>query len=711
MPLDVTTPTTMLGDVELAGSGPFEWDLTFGATPYQRDVLVSRRTAEKITTGVPLTYKLSGGREFEQVYCLWVGPGDTEDTRTLRLSDRRWTWPSVPFTEKFNVRRFSGVLLELTPGENPENAIADPDIYYVRHSLFPPEAPAKPWSGRDLVSYVMRKLVGDEFELPRLLQTVEIQNLFMYFGGDVAVQVALSYFPTLDVYINRAGKAVIGDPLSADAEALYEQIKDRQQERGTRAEIVDLLGITPPKVRVYFPVDVEVRFDTPDEGNPSITTDTPVLLQMGQEPNVGEEVLGPDGKTRKVARGSLHRLNALFDAWGTGPGVGPNKGDARQLSVDILRKHIMNGGKYLEHEFSRDASGAPNAPWARRFRSAMSAYRRLFSIDTEFLQRLESVTHERATIINYATGTRAPSPVYTNWIRRPTWRGLVNSGSEPNIDHGWEVTGYNAALASCQEAPADVSPFGNVEGTFVFRPKQEDTDGYAGRTEFGTSATGVLPVQNLGDANRRASEILGRWDFVELSSSWQLATIMTCRPGTPNNEQRFYVVEVDGLTASAKLGRLAKGFAPIGGRGPIHHVLVMPEPAMTAKVVWTDGNAQQILDWIRGTPVPNEQGKKAPPPFPESGLTNKDLLKDLAVAAAARVYAGFVSGPQGRAVVDAALANDLEPVGALSRVSHSTNSGETTVGLEFTRLRQPADVWRFLNPASRRAILGVLGGA
>ena len=50
----------------------------------------------------------------------------------------------------------------------------------------------------------------------------------------------------------------------------------------------------------------------------------------------------------------------------------------------------------------------------------------------------------------------------------------------------------------------------------------------------------------------------------------------------------------------------------------------------------------------------------------------------------------------------------MEPAGSLGAVTHQMQRGELVTRASFTAVRQPADIWRYMNSSTRKGILRVL---
>lgn len=670
-----------LGGVALGGpptlGGVYDWEFRAGVAPVERAWEVSRQRADQLagqTGDVPLRLVLEHGRdrlEVEHVYLLEILPGSRPETRTLRLADRRWLWGTSWVACSANIRRTTGEKFLLNDEDLLENAILEDVVKYATYSLWPPEAPANAWTAHQLLSRVFEQM-GQPFRLGDELQAIEVQDLELDSPGAEALQAVLAYLPGVDVYMDRAGVAVVYDTRSERGAGILPALKARQQGVGLDARAVDRSGIRPASVVVLYTPEVECRFNYSEGG--TTARDSASLSNVGAVPDISLTLA--DGST--VARHSFVDLERMFAAWGAFGALN------RELSYSVLRKYMLKaGGAILEYLWANDPATAVRDPEAQaRVRTAIAYWRTWFAIEPVFYGRLRAIRAVRAAILDTSKARRAPAAAYADWLRKPSLHGLIKS-TDPNTDAGWFTAGYADRLSDARIAPAEVTIKDAGAGIIQVRP-QIDHQGRASAIVLGRPLTDALPSAHIGTANRLALDLHAQWDQVELSPTFKLAVVLTVVPGSPNGIGRFWQEEVTAGEAGA-------GEA----RGPKVYARVLPAVA-TARFAWSDDEADGIYGCLRGTS-----------PLPSSRLVDPELVRQVAVATAKRVYDAYRDEPGGTIQVD--LQPELEPAGSLVAVRHGVARGrELVTEAKFATAKRAVDIWRYLPESARRALLHVL---
>lgn len=706
------TPTVKLGGVDLGGSNAYEWPLKTGVQPHERIFTVTERVAEQLrqasqgvnSTSPGLIYEVHrpDGKPSLTVRRLFIAdifPGATTHTRRVRVVDVRWLWQHVYISSTFNERRVTGDTNVVAEGANPETPQIDPEIRYAKYSLHDEE---RVWTASNVLRHVMTTLNGHAWRLDdriasRFDQT-PVDDLILEDAGHYALERILAYVAGAAVYIDRDGFAVVTDTLDGTEGAVYEELKDRQQNQ-VSVRVADRRNIRPSKVVVLITPEVEVRFDYQEPSSSGTRTvpdtDTNALDNVAIMPDpLGLDFTDAAGTQHTIGPGSYVRMDDLFVAYGDGPGYGDGTGRARALSWDILRKHRASAFRYNGAEFSlvNRETGLVDVPWSRRVNQIHQSYRKDFQVREVFMQRLASVRPVRAATVNPVTGTRAASPVYSDYIRRPSIHGLARTVN--GALNGYQVQGYAALLANAKAAPATVQILN--PGAGVFRVQTNDTgpNGWYEETMLGYSTKGI-PGQSLGVAGlNEATQFNAFWDHVELDAQWQMSVVMSCVPGSPNSIGKLLGVEVRPDEVSGLIGR------DVGNCwGPVAYVRVFPT-LLTARYAWDDSVGQSLVDAVRGVNNTDQNGCGV---FPESRLVNRAHVADVAKAAAARVYAGLLDRPFGTLETD--MRPDLEPTGAIGEVEHVMQGGATRTLVRFSTPAAPQDIWRFMPASTRRALL------
>lgn len=177
-------------------------------------------------------------------------------------------------------------------------------------------------------------------------------------------------------------------------------------------------------------------------------------------------------------------------------------------------------------------------------------------------------------------------------------------------------------------------------------------------------------------------EAWAQWRRAQLTTDFQVATVLTVVPASPNTISRLHQVVVDASTAGTD------------GDGPPITVRVFPE-LMTARFAWSDGEGEAIKSAIlTGSPRP------------AGLLVNREHVQAVALAAARAVYAGMVDAVDTRSgPVSVDMDPTIKPQGAIGAVTHGLHGGVATTRTMATGFRTRAGIWRFLPSDVQQTIL------
>ena len=315
-------------------------------------------------------------------------------------------------------------------------------------------------------------------------------------------------------------------------------------------------------------------------------------------------------------------------------------------------------------------------------RAAVDSWRRIYQIDERYVQRLAGIRATRVAIMNPATGTRARSEVYCDFLRRPNRKNPSAKEATEGAAYGWYDRGHAALLADAVAAPATAEVVSETAGVVRITPRI-DPWGTSDAVILGYPLDERIPTTTGdADANRTGLEAFSRWSRCQLTTDFRVALVLTVVPASPNDLTRLHKVEVSAAEAGSD------------GDGPPITVRILPG-VMTARYAWSDGQAEAIKEAIlRGSPRPDNL------------LVNRGDLQSVALAAAKAVYAGLADTPDTRSgAVSVDMDPAVRPTGALGRVRHGLNAGLTTTQVTATGVRRPVDLWRFLPASVRQTIL------
>lgn len=672
--------------------GDVGWTLVAGVSPHERVFELPRESAlalfKRAQGGETFTLTISspgyGTVTVEKLYI--VGLAATRRTETLGIvvADRRWLWPSVHIKRDYNLRRRSGERRRLKQeGELIDVGQIDPvvdDVTFAPWSLYPPDGPQNTWDAAQVLEDIAAKLVGAEFRLDGFLPTrLPIESLVIDDPGDAALLKAIAQIPGTDVFIDYDGAAVFFNAIDGSERAHIESAGSSI--RGSELATYNDLSLQRwSEIHVLFTREIELRVNSLVEGGD-------VSASRTEDSRECENVLPCPDPTlalsdgRVVVQGTWITFTELFAA---------TAGSWGDEDVDDA---------YVRQNWANDAiwdvqSGAatgiePDPIIVNRIAAIFQHYRQTYRLDRKFRDRLATIRAYRVAIQDLETGTRAPSPVYTDYYRKATQRAVSGLTGAPQ-KVGYNVVGYATLLKDAKRAPAIVTILDEDQGIFridfagdpagaiaSFDPSQRlDDDGEDARVSWDPRDAGDDGAGILDSASRLALE-------------HRIAVVITCIPASPNDERQLHDVTIRPFEVEPILRR---SLGPC--KGPVLYVRVPPE-VETARFAWLDSDAEVIesaLGMVAG-------GASLANPVDE------DALKAFALGVAATRYGALLDRWEGG--WQGALHPSARPSGAISGVSHSLE-GETGVALTDRELRAPPlpeDPYVYVPANLRRAMV------
>ena len=668
-------PIVTLNGVHLAGTTDWEWTDVPGTAPTVKILEVSRATWELLGAAVnPVRYRVE--RDGRALVDRLVSvrdvhePDESEHLALVEIVDLRWLWQRDWVRKSFNVRRATANRTVVADGGLPENFQFVDDLRYAPYSL---QGGKSAWTARDVMREVM-DYVGTNADVSELPATaVEVEDLELHDPGDAAVGIVLAYFPGFEVRCNRDGSGVeFYDRLgTADSDALVQRTAGKRH-RASTVRRVDRSRSRPSRIRVLFRPVFELRLDY-SEGSTVVTVQPDNKLQAVLRVT-DQAGLSIGGAT--VAAGSYVRQEQAYAAWGA------FGAQSRAVSHAVLRQTIMRTGpSSFVHEFSHTPNAALQNPlWVQRAAEAASSFRQTYQIQPQLYGQLASVRASRPQVVSRDTRTFAEAEVYCDWVRRLSWHGYAQRRAQPHNALGAVVKGYadSEQLEDCMRAPADVALVG--EGGVLTITPRANPDGIYEQTRWGlplTQSAGayLVPGGDLGAANRNADDLYVRWDYLQFSSSFKLALLVSAEPGDLSTE-----VSVDPQEP---------------GSGPVLTIAVDLYPALYA---WRDEDREAILAHF----TESSPGRRTVTGL-DHLLLNDELLREIARAAALRAEEVFQDQHEGTIQVDGDPS--AKPEGNVQLVRQSSRG---TTEYLLGPITQPADLFRYLGGSARRAILNVL---
>ena len=620
------------------------------------------------------------------------------------VADRRfyWSWTSV--SRSYNVRRQSSD--QIVVGNQIETANVLEQEKYAEFSLF---AEVRPWRAHEVLLDVLSRVdLGALFlENGSLLPSVPVEDLVIRGGGDSAVLQALAYMPGVSLYVHPDGFLRAFDTQDrSEEEALSGLAIHFPGEDNSRTVDwpirADRRGVRPSAVRVLFDTQIEVklRHDTSatvtDEAqtipirltnvarsaDASLTVDQKRVV-IGSWAEIGDAAAAPDP-------GQLPR--GLLRAWEldtTNSIVSTDDGGVGPLTQRLIREHYPTGFAYVAQYF-KVAEGQANPVWAGRLNAIQGHWRLTYRLARHWWQRIQSIEPFRVAVFDEAHRARARSPVWMPHVQKPSLLGLVrgeNESLQSALRFGASVDPFTVAASARPQSDLLLDVVDPAVGVVHVKPAENFTGERDGLLPGRPS--GSLPSWRISEINRDPLKVLGLWDQLELSQTFEIETIVTAHFGAPNNESRLHAIEL-GPSDVAELLEVSPG--DLVGAGPVLEVRIDPT-IMRARFAWSDDlSPEAIRGYVAGTPMP------------EALLTNGDHLLNLARAAAAAEYEARLDRVE-TSGAEVPLNTSFVPTGGLIEVAHALRpDGATTTTLVAPKRTAAADPTRFLPPETQRVI-------
>lgn len=683
--------------------GDHQWILEAGVVPPIQtweaptdfvDNLVTNKAGQEITLEL-------GGLKIERVILLGNAPSGNPLTQLLVFVDVRWYWTRAWFLMDVNLRRRIGDTRLLGSTLTAASPVVQ-DIQYAGFSL----NGSDPWTwrtlndkvmavsnaqknGRPEIKYVIDDPQSTSFRIePKILQE-SVSDSQMPIG----IARAVSTYPGRSLYVDLAGVVHIFDASLAAEKALVESLPPVLLAHGT-LKWVSEKARRPSNYRIKFTPEYEVRFTIAGFGPWSTVNDTdPYLENVLQVPDLTLQVPQVGNRAaRTVGQGSYITHAEAYAAWGK-----PSTGEA-QLTDDIVRAGYLGGWLYATYVTQFLAT--PDLVWQRRIGAVVSSYRKLFRVNPKFWTRVLSAREVMTAIWDTETGTRAPSPVYCNFARKPTVRWLAagltalgSSGTEDSTNLSYATTGNLA-----DGAPSGMSirivddEQGILEVTF-------NADPFGRTVDVAPSAIDSIP--NLDPSTEPLARSL-TWSTRSLvpAANYAMATVLSCVPAAPNDVGRLYEVVVPISEAVEALG--VSG-SDVTASGPDQELRTTLD---TARFAWGDdqNTKDRIVQGFVGAD-PNASVSATDPSLTFGGLVPVNLeleLRPLARAVAAVDLATRIDHYQGTLAtpIDARIA----PVGSVSTVVHRVTKDMATTTLVAPAPRPVINPIDLLPAAARKII-------
>lgn len=719
--------------------GPFSWTITTGVNPVVGEFQVLRDDARALTEGGPSPVDLvigDGEREqtFSGLYVVGEYPAENENESVVRVADRRWWWKRQHILRRYNMRRRVGTKRVDEGGGVRERATYADDVGYAPFSLI---AGQTPWQPIAVLDDVLREAFTSEpspggYEirgLGRVADLLPIESLELDDRADSAIERVISYIPEAAIMVDASGDVVVFSAADGSEESVIEQLPGEVVGGGHLTRI-DYSRVRPESIVVGFSREVEVRFNAQELALGS-TTD------RGTEGRYMDNVLPvPDYELeltdgRKVTRGTWITFDEALNAWNDQgvPGIG-------EITYDIIQRALvpnMDLWAGIQLAGERD----PDNDWASRVAAIQAHYRRTYRINRRWLDRIYQLSAYRVSTVDTATGTRAPSPVYSDFAIQPSQRMLFAQAAagrdqsfyinvlgidQPGSVNTVEITNLTKpAPATVQIVDMDqgiiavdwqVAPERSYD---LVLPSMVELVGVA--TSPGQKPIIPGPTGDIADRTRpiTTDSVGPGFRGTKLTSNHRLVTILTAIPAAPNNDGQLHRLTIEPDAVAQLLSdNLASGLEQ--ANGPSMEIRI-GAGIETARVAWDDGFAS-VIEQVFGVsgggaidappvgadvlnPITVNAGEQGERP---TQIEREASLPSIAIGAAASVYASFRDRWQGSASFP--FTPGIEPTGNIESVEYRVST-EGAVTTSMTLPEEPVvqiDMESFM-PAATRSIL------
>ena len=675
-----------LNGVPLPGIEPVGWSFTAGTMPYMRSFemleshakkaafphknAVLKFTSTDLGTGVSTTVRI------QKLYIVSIRSGSTPHTRRVVVADRRWLWLRKHIARSYNVRRRSGVTRLKTQGEGKGSVHQTvDDITYNEWSLTPEK---KAWRPEEILADILKTLAPDDFEIITTAvaaQRLTIEGLELHDNGSYALYRALKFTPGLKCWVDKTGRVKITEKIDGSEVLMFKNAGPKMVGAGYPA-MMDNSFSRPKKVHVLFTRAFELRFDFVEDEDEGSATEVPGSPDK-EEPRLENVLPLPDltldvksVRDKKSAyvervRGTYVEMSDFLDACANDTGNAPPLG-LPNLSQTILRKHASRSFGELAGLYGSEYTGAPSLIWRQRIAAIRKSWRIMFRIRKKWKDRIRSVRAQQAAIVDTETGTRGPSLAFMQYLRRPAYRTLAKSKQGENAGAVFQVDGWADNLENGQIAPASVRVSDEDNGVLTVKLF---TDPW-GESDF------LLPGATSTVTTQAAGDLRALFHRLNLDSGFKMAVVLSCVQAAPNDEGRFHKVTLD----KTDVQDIVPGH--IGVCNGEDWTIQIKASLHVARYRWDDKRKTAIHNVFFKGQREDVKGNEEI----DTLMVQPELIKNLARAAAARVYAGLVDRMEG--VMGTGLNGNIEPRGYIDMVSHEVGAD----GSVISRLGAPPDI-------------------
>jgi hypothetical protein len=685
---------------------PVSWTVSAGVAPHTETYEVDAKFMPQLeaATGLECTLDVrvgSLGRPklvVKKLVIVQVLSSGSPFTVGVVVADRRWFWARRHVLRRYNVRRRTGELT-LVQEDQLGNVQDFTKIGYAAWSLHG----GRPWKPSEVLQDVVNAVEGRQTQLglpPGAFKgELVVQDLEIDDDGGAAIARALSYMPSVGVYVSTAGSIRFYDRLDKSEERVSERVKPLIVGTGF-PRVVRNAKYRPRRIVFLFTREIEMRLD----GVENRTSAGPFLALDNVLPVTDVKLALADGRT--VLRGTWITVDEAIAAWAKTP-LAP--GAPGPIDLATVRKVWNPGFQFLLRQWIAMGGGNTDPIWAARLSSLLGHYRQTYRIRREFMDRIYDLDARRVGVIDPVTGTRAASMAWTDYTICVSDVGAMKLQRALDKDkHGSVILGYREKLDNGDIAPVAVnvvdSHVGIVRLDYRVDPNGLLSGIFPGKVE---NLPSIDPTGNRGPAFW--NQIPRKADGVgtEMSTQHGVAVVLTLIPGAPNGLAQLQRIPVSAEEADLRLKETGIDAGILDSSGPPLHVRVSPT-TMTAQFAWI-GTAKHAEDVKKVLAIGDDSGLAGD--FGDLGVdmsdawVNKKECMDLAVATAAAMYAGLsdrLHGSRGSVLDD-----EVPLAGSIDAVAHSlapNGVASTTIAMPPAAPVEMSAI-SFMSPTVRSLVL------
>lgn len=347
-------------------------------------------------------------------------------------------------------------------------------------------------------------------------------------------------------------------------------------------EFVENKYLRPKHIEVFFTCEAELRFDFGEltsykdrtVGNDRATTvgRTAVADQLGESMLIENVLPVPDyellGVTERgcaaftAVQGTWISFDAALDAWNDfdkngalylGPkGEAPLNKAGIKLDHDFIQRALPG---YVDLWTGLMAIGraVKGANWPARIAMIKKHYRQTWRINSLWMDKIESMRARRVAILDFGSGTRAPSPVWTDhsakstqrsfWLHREHSNLYVNFKGGLDVDQpinkDVELTPANLVILDHDQGIVSTEFVGHVNGVYdVYTPGLMEPNV---RGNYAVADSKGNPPIFANAANEDQNAAMG---VPRMAKNGRTTFIISAVPATPNSNNQLKMLEV-----------------------------------------------------------------------------------------------------------------------------------------------------------------------